>query len=454
MKSKSKLVKLSISSVMIFSFILTGCGSNTSSPSQTGDGSNASKTETPKEKVELTWVAGAAYKEYFDNSVIKPFEDAHPNIKIKVTYSNEPETIIKQQLLAGAGPDIMTTDGTTTLGQFAKAGYLLPLDDYAQKYGWDKRFSDWSYIPVTINGNLYGLPGKYETELVFYNKTMFADNGWSIPKSYDELVELCEQIQAKGIIPFAFGNSDYKYANEWWYSLAFNSTLGPEDMEKLLKGEMSWSSPGPVEAIEKLDNLFKKGYISDKKSAAITNDGATQLLITGKAAMKMEGTWLIGNMLDMKPDIDWGMFAMPSWKEGVEQSIPLALGIGITINAKSKHQDEAAEFLDFWSKPETAIKGIPAKGMGFPPVKELDENEITKLDPHFSEAYAIMNDFTSRNATGYLSWTYWGPQTRVYTSENIDSVFYGQLDLKTFMDNMEEKAKEDKDSGKLFSFTQ
>ncbi|MFW5435566.1 ABC transporter substrate-binding protein [Paenibacillus apiarius] len=425
----------------------TACGS-----ADKGTGSaNQGQTGDKQGVKEITWYLHTQYgKEYFENDVIKPFEEQHPDIKINVTYNADPEQITKSQLAAGAGPDIITTDGTTTLRQFAKAGYLVELDEYSKKYGWDQRFIPWAYPPVTVGDKLIGLPGKYETELVYYNKKMFADNGWDIPKSYDELVALSEKMTGKGIIPFAFGASDYRGANEWWLSMAYNATLGPDKLKKVLAGELPWNGADSTEAVQKLVDLWKSGYINDKKSHAITGEDATTLFLSGKAAMKMEGSWLLNTLSSKAGDMDWGIFPMPSWKEGVETNLPLALGIAYGINANSKNPDAVAEFLNYVTQPDVAAKGIVS--MGLQPIKDLDVGAIPDLDKHYKEVSDLLADYGKRNATGYLSWTFWPAQTRVFSYDNLEAVFLDGMDVKSYMDKMEATYQEDKQSGKVFDF--
>jgi raffinose/stachyose/melibiose transport system substrate-binding protein len=413
----------------------------------------AVSTLSAQAKKEISFIVATAYKDYFENVLIKSFNAKYPDIDVKAIYNAEPDVIIKQQLAAGGGPDIITTQGTTTLLDFAKAGRLVALDGYAAKYGWMNKFSAWAFKPVSDKGKLYGLPGKVDSEMVYYNKDMFSKNGWNIPTSYEDLVALCDKIQAKGIIPFAFGAGNYKYANEWWWSLAFTSRLGKDKLEKLLKGEVPWTGKEPTDAMQKMLDLYQKGYINSRSSTSLTIDAATQLFATGKAAMKMEGTWLLGNLTsEQKPEFDWGVFAMPSWSADVPQVLPFALGIGVAINAKSKNADEAAKFLDVWSDRDNQIIGITYKAMGFPPVDGIDLSKVPGLDSHVNEIQAVMNSFTAKKATSYLSWTYWGPQTRVYTCENIDGLWLKQLDLPTFMRGMQKASEQDKAEGKLFNF--
>jgi raffinose/stachyose/melibiose transport system substrate-binding protein len=419
--------------------LISGCSSSSSGSSST------------KSKVEISLYAnnqgGTEYLNYLQNDVIKGFETENPDIKIKLVKNGDSEGLAKQQLAAGGGPDVITLNGPTSAQDFAAADYLLPLDKYAEQYKWADRYYPWAYQTVQANGKQVALPGSYETLVVYYNKDLFKKNGWEIPTSYDELVTLSKKMDEKGVIPFAFGSSDFKAANEWWLSLAFNETLGADNFKKVLTGETPWNSPEMKDAITKLNNLWTEGYINDKQSQAITLDDATTLFMSGKAAMKMEGTWMLTTLKGSPPPFDWDVFIMPSWKDGTEANLPLALGGAVGINKNSKHPDETAKFLDWMHNKQNAEKLLELGG--FLPVNGLEAGD---LDPHVQKSFDLLNDAMANNQTGYAAWTYWPPSTETYAWSNIESVWLGQIDVDTYIENLQKKFEKDKEKGKLFKF--
>ena len=112
----------------------------------------------------------------------------------------------------------------------------MPLDDYAQKLGWNDRI-----LPVFVelgkyNGKLYALPKTYETLGLFYNKTLFAKEGWTPPTTIAELEKLADAMLAKGIVPFAAGNADWRPTNEHYVSIVLNSVAGPDNVSQGAEG--------------------------------------------------------------------------------------------------------------------------------------------------------------------------------------------------------------------------
>ena len=75
---------------------------------------------------------------------VASFQAKYPNIKIK-RVSRSFDDLSKTLRLALSGndaPDIVQANNTRSqMGQFVKAGQLIPLDPWMKAYGWDKRYS-------------------------------------------------------------------------------------------------------------------------------------------------------------------------------------------------------------------------------------------------------------------------------------------------------------------------
>ena len=44
--------------------------------------------------------------------------------------------------------------------------------------------------------------------VMLYRKSLFAEKGYTVPKTWDEFVTLAKKIQADGLIPLAFADKD------------------------------------------------------------------------------------------------------------------------------------------------------------------------------------------------------------------------------------------------------
>ena len=101
--------------------------------------------------------------------------------------------------------------------------------------------------------------------LVFYPKAEFQKAGYQIPKTWDELLALSDQIVADGRTPWCFGFESGD-ANGWPGTDFLESLVlrvgGVETYDAWTRGEIGFTSPAVMEAGRLADALvFKPGYV-------------------------------------------------------------------------------------------------------------------------------------------------------------------------------------------------
>ena len=66
----------------------------------------------------------------------------------------------------------------------------------------------------------YSVPYVANAAGILYNRDMFEEHGWEIPETWDELLALCDEIEAEGILPFYMG-----YKDTWTCLSPWNSAV-------------------------------------------------------------------------------------------------------------------------------------------------------------------------------------------------------------------------------------
>lgn len=315
--------------------------------------------------------ADPATQKALNETLVVPFNAAHPDAELTLEFRGDTlDRQLRVALLSGSGPDVVLTPGPSYVATMAQAGQLLPLDDYAQRFGWTDRILPFFLDIGAYDGKLYSLPKTYEAMHLFYNATLFEANGWSPPQTLGALESLAQAMQDKGIIPFGAGNANWRAANEWYVTLVLNHYAGPDNVYQALKGELPWTAPVFVEAIDLLKGWFEAGWFGEDYFS-LTTEQAMNQTATGRAGMSPNGTWgfqwlpgLFGAS-GMKPAI----VPFPPLRDGVPHPL-YALGIGSTlsINKNAKNPGGAAQaidaiftvdFLDRISHASTASWNIP-----------------------------------------------------------------------------------------------
>ena len=313
------------------------------------------------------------------------------------------------------------------------AGVLAELneDDY-KDYG----FISGSLDGFKKDGKLYGLPRNTDVAGFYYNEKMFKENGWTVPKTYDELLELAKKINDKGIIPLAMDGGDgwpmAVYLSDILYKLTgsdYSSTVS----DAIKKGDFSDANIKKATEILKQTadaKMFQKGYDSQDYGTA------QNLFTNGQAAMFYMGSWEASMALneDIPKEIreNIRVFTMPIIDGGKGKATDIAAwnGGGYAVSSKSEHKEEAIKFLNYMYQPDKLSKYGWENGVG---MSAQDQSAYmtgkeTKLQMQFVDA---VNNATSLSGTPINDC---GPSTfKTSIESEIQSVSNGSKSVDDFL---------------------
>lgn len=228
-------------------------------------------------------------------AAIEDYESAHPGVDIEMeAFENESyKTKIKTAAASDELPDIYFTWGGGFSQPFVEAGKALNLDEYYSNYKDELPQGTLSY--ATYDGSIYGVPYVVSISGIFYNKKMFEENNLTEPKTWDELMNVCDTFLANGITPFGVS------VKEAWVMAMFNDALtlkcvGSEKLNESFTGSgTGYTDEGFKDAAEKLSKLFEIQAF-DKNAAALSNDEAVAEFLAGVVPMYVTGAWLDGSI--------------------------------------------------------------------------------------------------------------------------------------------------------------
>jgi ABC-type glycerol-3-phosphate transport system substrate-binding protein len=108
--------------------------------------------------------------------------------------SQETQYELRQSLLGGTAEDLVISPNMKAIADIAQDTLLdLSGEPFTDRYVGS------ALEACQIGGKLYYLPGPSSIYGIVYDKTMFAQNGWQVPQSYDEFLALVRTIDATGI---------------------------------------------------------------------------------------------------------------------------------------------------------------------------------------------------------------------------------------------------------------
>ena len=250
-------------------------------------------------------------------------------------------------------------------------GHALDLRDYSFMNNWNLGGEACSY-----KGGIYGVAtGMTIMNGMFYNKKLFDEHGLSEPTSYNELIELCEQLKAEGIAPITVGGKD-----TWPVQMLTNAIVdtvtegrGEELCEGLWRGNRTFTDPESMEIYNRENQILsymEEGYLD------VPYDGMAKHFTDGNAAMLYAGSWNAADIEKADKDFEYGYFAIPgNDKHNFTVKYDLTLG----INANSANKPEAVKWLEFFSQPD--IYKIYIDKNGFVPTmpKISTDNEFLNV---------------------------------------------------------------------------
>lgn len=394
-----------------------------------------------------------AHRTYMKAHDVDAFNKANPGINVDISFKPEADVdrLIQIALSSGKGPDIVPTPGPSYALQYINSNLFLDLDAYAQQYNWKNNVLGWALDAGRVHGKLYSLPGSYQTLIIYYNKTLFAQKGWTVPTNRAELEALATEAMGQGIMPFMAGNADSRGASEWYTTMFFNHYAGPDAVYQALTGQIPWTDPVFVDAITLLRSYFAKGWFGGGIKQYFTNTFSSldSAFAKGKAAMDVEGSWAFANWPSYfgpgNSGMDYDWFPIPPLREGVPQDLyTLGIGYTLSIKADSKVADAAAKYLNWlYSTPQRA--GQELADINFPPPPiPLDPTDFpAKVDPRIKRHYLALDQASAQGTFGYTTWTFWPPKSDVIAYDSLDKVLSGDLTPAQFCAQMNDTFKQE-----------
>ena len=323
---KKKAISAVLAASMLAAVILPGCGSDESS----------GKTE-----IEILQYKPEAAT-YFDQ-VEEQFNATHDDIHLTISSPNDASTIMRTRFIREDYPDIIGIGGDINYSYYVDADILADVSDYPGLADVKESYLDiLENLEITPKDGTYGVPYVANAAGILYNKDMFEEHGWEIPESWGEMIDLCEEIKAEGILPFYFGFRDTWTCLAPWNSLAVD--LAPADTcQRVNAGETTFSKEY-VEVAEKCLELVSYG--PEDPFAYGYNDACTAFA-NGESAMYPIGSYAVPQILSVNPEMNIDSFVTPGNDDASKNTLNSGVDLMFAVTAECENKEAAYEVLDF-----------------------------------------------------------------------------------------------------------
>ncbi len=292
---------------------------------------------------------------------------------------------------SGECPDMYTHWSGGPMIEYIKSGYAQDITDLVKEAGLDQLYTEASLAQATYDGKIYAVPVLNNSVAVFfYDKQLWADKGYEVPETIDDLEALCDKMKADGITPFALANQP-AWTGSMYYMYLVARYGGPDIVSKAYDGTGSFVNDATKYAGDKIEEWVDKGYFPDGVNSLSPDNGDDRaLLYTGEAGMMLHGSWQVGSIKQENPDFykNLGCFAFPKL-EGSEADQSVVVGtLGdnfISFNCTGDALKAAFKMATYYSTPEWLQMAIDAGKL--PPLKAASSEE-----PAWQDILKILND--------------------------------------------------------------
>ena len=208
---------------------------------------------------------------------------AASGVAVEYSSSENYEQQIVIDAEAGSPPDIAVLPQPGLIADLAAKGFIAPLGAETEAWLRDNYAAGESWVGLgTYNGAdgapaLYAFPYKIDVKsLVWYSPDNFADAGYEVPETMEELKALTDQIVADGGTPWCIGLGSGG-ATGWpatdWVEDMMLRTQSPDVYDKWVKNEIPFNDPAVVGAIEEFGYFARNdAYVAGGAAAVASTD--------------------------------------------------------------------------------------------------------------------------------------------------------------------------------------
>ena len=334
----------------------------------------------------------------------KPFEEC-TGAKVAYEGSREFENQLPVRVAAGNAPDLaylpqpgllaslvkQYPDKVVKVGEAAEANVGRYYNEAWKPYG-------------TVNDVYYGIPiGANVKSFVWYSPTMFAEKGYEVPQTWNELMTLTQRIateNAEGATRPWCAGIESGGATGWpatdWVEDMMLRTGTPEQYDQWVSNEIPFNDPVVVEAIDLAGSILRNdayvnGGLGDVRSIASTafTDAGFPILdgtcFLHRQASFYQANWPEGT--DVGPDGDIWTFYLPGKDASAK---PLLVGGEFAMAFTDA--PEVAALQAYLTSPEWSNEKakVTPNGGWLSANTELDPNNLVKPVDRLS--YELLTD--------------------------------------------------------------
>lgn len=381
---------------------------------------------------------------YYDNNktladyAAEKVKEKYPNVTLEFEdYPQDGGQTLKTRAATGDLPDLFNVDGGLA-ETLIKSGSILQLDEYYEETGYAEANLTKGIIDSCLkssDGHIYQFPlAGISPILWYYNKQIFEENNIKVPENFDELMTAIEELRAIDIIPLAM------FGKEPWPIGAFFDMFALKENETGLKGlsegKGKASDEDYTKAINKLAKAVEAGLFQDGVANA-DYDTASALFLEGKAAMFVNGSWYLADIMNGLGENAGFLDTYPTADAGESDESKSRMAGGpdtnvLAVSANTKYPELAMDVAAIYTSAREEEEYVNYQNLTAP-VKTDELTINADLEPIQQQLLDAMPSYTYGSQFVHVL-----PNTKFSTSmtEEIQKLFVGES-AEDFIENVD-----------------
>jgi multiple sugar transport system substrate-binding protein len=326
--------------------------------------------------------------EYLYKTWAEDYSKIHSNVKIDFTVMPWEDYWKKLPLAiaSGQGPDVF--------GMHNEQTSLVTEGNLAAPYPaeWKPQLvNDFDFVEShLIKGNLYYIDSGVMSSMIFYNKKLWREAGLKdgdIPQSWDQLAAVAKKLtktDASGkILQEGFGiNGNVGYMVDL-LSYQQGSTIYKPGGRQVVVDDAHRRS------LQRVIDWFDKDKICSRDFP-----GNSDAFGQGKSAMIYSWGWLNGYLIKHHPDIEFGIFRLPTWDGKTPPAYDRNNGEStFCVNAKAPAANRAVgfDFIHYCIDNDGYNKQMALQGSQAPVMKRLKLDKDLQADASVAVTLQVLD---------------------------------------------------------------
>jgi len=331
---------------------------------------------------------------------------------------SEAKAVLATRMQAGDPPDSFQVHaGHELIDTWVVADKMEPVTFIFEENNWLDVYPPGVIEVLSSGGDIWSVPVNiHRSNVLWYNKQVFEDNGLTAPTSLDEFFAAGDTLMAAGITPLALGDSGGAWVDLHVFESLLLAHLGPEADRGLWDGTTDWNGPEVTAALEDFARVME--YVNADHSA-LSWDQAAQLVVDGDAAMTIMGDWAEGyfKSVGLTPDVEFGYVPSPGTAGSF---IMLSDSFGLPKGAPNR--DGAIAWLTVCGSKEGQDAFNPIKGS----IPARTDGDRSLYDVYLQSA---MDDFASNEIVPSLPHGAAASEGWVTAAGDAMTLFVADLDV-------------------------